>query len=267
MKNNLNEYKVSVIMPTYNAEKYIKDAIDSVINQTYKNWEIIIVDDNSEDNTEEIVKEIISNNKNISYIKLNENMGAATTRNKAMELSSGRFLAFLDSDDIWAIDKLEVQISYMIKNKCAISYSDYELISDDGYSLHKVIRVPQKLTYKQYLRNTIIQTVTVVVDKDYVGDIRMPNIKMRQDFATWLSILKNGHDALGINKVLGQYRRTTNSLSSNKFKTVQKNWYVYRKIEKLSLLETSFVFTGYAINATIKRINFKMLIKKARGIK
>lgn len=250
----MEQYLISIITPVYNCEKYIEETIKSVINQSYNNWEMILVDDMSKDKSCEIIEKYQNYDSRIKLIKLDKNSGAAIARNTAMELAKGRFLAFLDGDDIWMPNKLEIQINLMLKNKAAISHTDYEVIADNGESLNKIVSVPKSLSYRQYLSNTIIQTVTVVLDKEYVGEIRMPNIKMRQDFATWLSILKKGYNALGINEVLGKYRRANNSLSSNKFKAMQKNWYVYRKIEKLNLYESIAAFSGYLFNAIKKRI-------------
>jgi len=257
-----NEFLVSIIMPTYNSEKYISESIESVISQTYKNWELIIVDDNSNDNTEKIVKSYTDKYKNIKYLKLKENKGAAVARNKAISLSKGRFIAFLDSDDLWIDNKLDMQVSFMINNNIAFSFTDYELIDDYGKSLNKIIRMPNKLSYEEYLRNTIIQTVTVMIDRNYINDVSMPLIRRRQDFACWLGILKNGIIAISIQQTLAKYRRTRNSLSSNKIKAIKGTIYVFREVEKLSLMKTIFVFWGYAINACKKRIYFEKYLNK-----
>ena len=262
MKEIEDNLLVSIVMPTFNSCKYIRKSIESVINQTYKQWELLIVDDNSTDNTEEIVKEYSLIDNRIQYIKFNENRGAAVARNTAIDISKGRFLAFLDSDDLWSKEKLEVQVKFMLENNIEFSFTDYKLINDKGDDLYKVIRMPEKLSYEGYLRNTIIQTVTVMIDKYKVNEIRMPQIRRRQDFACWLSILKNGVVAVSIPQVLAEYRRTNNSLSSNKIKAIKGTWYVYRKIEKLSLMKTIRVFLGYAINACRKRIYINKYIKK-----
>lgn len=257
----MNKDLVSVITPVYNCEKYIEDTIESVISQTYNNWEMILIDDLSRDKSCEIIKKYCEKDSRIKLIKLDKNGGAANARNKGMDLAKGRFIAFLDGDDTWVSEKLEVQVEIMKKNNSAISYSNYEVIAEDGDSMNKIVKVPNTITYEEYLKNTIIQTVTVMIDRNITGDIRMPNIKMRQDFATWLSILKQGHNALGIDMVLGKYRRVGNSLSSNKFKAMKKNWYVYRKVEKLSLLRSIECFISYIYNACKKRINFNIYKK------
>lgn len=258
------ENLVSIIMPVFNSERYILDTIKSVINQSYYNWELIIVDDNSTDNTKEIIENMIAScNNKIIYFKFDKNRGAAEARNKAIHMAKGRFIAFLDSDDIWVKDKLKIQVDYMKKNNIHFSFSDYEVISDDGEIL-KVVQMPHKINYEAYLKNPIIQTLTVMIDRKYIDEIYMPLLKRRQDFACWLKILKNGETAYAVNQVLGQYRRTRNSLSSNKIKAVKGTWYVYRKVEKLSLIKSGFYFVGYSYNACKKRIYLKKIFNKLR---
>ncbi|WP_075809308.1 glycosyltransferase family 2 protein [Paraclostridium sordellii] len=262
MKKVHNNLLVSIIMPTFNSGKYIEKSIESVIYQSYREWELIIVDDNSSDNTEEIVNRYRLIDNRIKYLKFNSNKGAAVARNTAIDIAKGRFLAFLDSDDLWNKEKLDIQVKFMIANNTGFSFTDYELIDDEGISLDKIVKMPQKLSYEEYLRNTIIQTVTVMIDRNYVNEVKMPLIRRRQDFACWLNILKTGVVAVSIPKVLAKYRRANNSLSSNKVKAIKGTWYVYREIEKLSFIKTIRVFIGYAINACKKRIYMKKYIKK-----
>lgn len=254
-----NENLVSIITPVYNCEKYIRDTILSVINQTYKNWEMILVDDCSNDNSRKIIEEFINDDSRIKYYKLNENSGAAIARNYALEKSKGRFIAYLDSDDLWRESKLEKQIEFMLKNNYAFSCTDYEKIDDDGNSLNKVIKIPKKVDYNLFLRNTIIQTVGVMVDTQITGKdvLIMPNIRRRQDAATWCQLLKAGYDCYEVPENVSFYRVVTNSLSSNKFKAVKGTWFLYRNIEKLSLPKACFCFIGYAFNAVKKRIYLK----------
>ena len=246
--------KVSIITPVYNSEKFIKDTVESVLKQTYENWEMILVDDCSSDNSENIVKEFLDKDDRIKYIKLEENSGAAIARNKAIEMSTGRFIAFLDSDDIWAYNKLEKQINFMTKNNIGFSFTSYETMKEDGTKTGNIVRAPKIVDYEYLLRNTIIGCLTVVIDKEIVGDIRMPLLRTRQDFATWLSILKKGHKAYGIDEILSSYRLVEGSISSNKVKAAKRNWYVYRNVEKLSFIKSAYVFTGYTYNAIKKRI-------------
>lgn len=248
--------KVSIIIPIFNSEKYLEETINSIINQTYTKWEAIFVDDCSTDRSEKIVLDYSKRDCRIKYYKLNKNSGAAVARNFALEKATGRFIAYLDSDDLWMTEKLERQIKFMEKNKCAFSCTDYEIIDDDGISKNKIIKMPKVITYNDYLKNTIIQTVTVMVDLKKVKKdlLFMPLIRRRQDAATWLQILKSNIDCYGMNECLGKYRRTNNSLSSNKIKAVKGTWYMYRNIEKLTFLKSCTSFLGYAFNAVRKRI-------------
>lgn len=253
------EEKVSIITPVYNCEKYLKDTIENVIKQTYTNWEMLLVDDCSTDKSEEVIKEYTKKDKRVKYFKLKENSGAAVARNFALEKAEGRFIAYLDADDAWKLDKLEKQIKFMLDNNYAFTCTSYEKIDEEGNSKNKIVRIPEKVDYKFFLRNTIIQTVGVMVDTKITGKevLQMPNIRRRQDAATWCQLLKNNYNCYGMNEALSYYRVVSNSLSSNKLKAVKGTWYLYRKIEKLSLFKSCFCFIGYAWNACKKRIYIK----------
>lgn len=256
--------KVSIITPVYNCEKLISKTIECVINQTYQDWELLLIDDCSTDNSYSIIKKYQQNDKRIKYLRLSENSGAAVARNKALEISTGRFIAYLDSDDLWKNDKLEKQINYMQKNGYAFTCTDYEKIDEAGNSLNKVVEIPKEVNYNLFLRNTIIQTVGVMVDTQITGKelLVMPNIRRRQDAATWCQLLKAGYNCYEVPENLSYYRVVSNSLSSNKFKAVKGTWYLYRKIERLSLLKSCICFIGYAFNAVKKRIYINIGGKK-----
>lgn len=248
--------KVSVITPSYNCEKYIAETIVSVQNQTYTDWEMIIVDDCSTDSTCSIVEEFAKNDSRIILIKQKVNGGAAVARNCALENATGRFIAYLDADDLWLPQKLEKQVEFMLQKQCGFSCTSYEVIADDGQSLNKPFHMLPKVDYVGFLTNNYLQTVGImadisVVDKKYLV---MPDIRRRQDAATWLQVLKSGYDCYGIHEILAQYRRAANSLSSNKFKAVKGTWGLYRKIEKLSLPFSCYCFVRYAFLAVWKRI-------------
>lgn len=259
MVNKMKNGLISIITPIYNCEKFIEETIKCVQNQTYTNWELLVVDDCSPDNSSDIIKKYAKKDKRIKYIKLKENSGAAIARNKALEESKGRFIAYLDADDLWKPEKLEKQVNFMLDNNYAFTCTDYEKIDENGNSLNKIIKIPEKVNYNLFLRNTIIQTVGVMVDTKITGKdiIVMPNIRRRQDAATWCQLLKNGFDCYEVPENLSYYRVVSNSLSSNKFKAVKMNWYWYRKIEKLPLWKTCYCFVGYAFNAIKKRIYIK----------
>lgn len=255
----MNNDLVSIITPVYNCEKLLSKTIECVISQTYKNWELLLVDDCSKDNSAKIAKEYAKKDKRVKYIKLEKNSGAAIARNTALENSKGRFIAYLDSDDLWKPEKLEKQVNFMKENNYAFTCTDYEKIDENGKSLNKIIKIPKKVNYNLFLRNTIIQTVGVMVDTSITGKdvLVMPNIRRRQDAATWCQILKAGYDCYELPENLSYYRVVSNSLSSNKFKAVKGTWVLYRDIEKLSLFKSCYCFVGYAFNAVKKRIYIK----------
>lgn len=250
--------KVSIITPIYNSELFIDDTIASVINQTYENWELLLVDDCSTDSSAEKIKKFLLKDDRLKYYRLEKNSGAAVARNFALKNSSGRFVAYLDADDIWEKDKLEKQVKFMLDNQYAFTCTNYYKIKDDGTSLNKIVKIPKRVDYNLFLRNTIIQTVGVMIDTKKTGKdlLIMPLIKRRQDAGTWCQLLKNGYDCYGVPYALAGYRVVKNSLSSNKFKAIKMNWYWYRNIEKLSFFKASYCFIGYAFNAVKKRIYF-----------
>ncbi|MDT2791626.1 glycosyltransferase family 2 protein [Enterococcus lactis] len=248
--------KISIIMPSFNSEKYVLDAIISVQNQTYKNWEMIIVDDCSNDNTINIISEVIANDNRIRLYRQERNLGAGAARTRALGLINGRFIAYLDADDIWYPDKLSKQISFMLKNNIGFSCTSYEVIDNDGNKLNKQIYMLPKVDYIGFLTNNLLQTVGIMVDSKIVDKkyLIMPNLRRRQDAATWLQILKAQYYCYGMEEILAQYRRTQGSLSSNKFKAVKGVWYLYRKIEHLSFSFSCYCFIRYAYLAIWKRI-------------
>lgn len=247
---------VSIITPVYNCEQYIKETIESVLGQTYTNWEMLLIDDCTPDGSPEIIKDYSKKDKRIRYIKLPENSGAAVARNKGLSEAHGRYIAYLDADDLWHKDKLERQIAFMTQNNVAFTCCDYEVITSDGGSLNKFVSMPSTISYDGLLRNTIIQTVGVIVDTKFVKHdlLKMPLVRRGQDMATWLNMLKNGVEFYGQNEVLAKYRRVENSLSSNKLKAVKRTWKLYREVEKLPLLKSVWCFVGYAYHASLKRI-------------
>ncbi|MGP4079006.1 glycosyltransferase family 2 protein [Pseudalkalibacillus sp. R45] len=249
-----NQELVSVITAAYNCAKFIKSTIQSVQAQTYENWEMIIVDDCSKDNTAEVILAEAENDPRIKYIKLEKNSGAAVARNTAINEAKGKFIAFLDSDDQWVPHKLERQISYMKENDYAFTFTGYRIIDEEGEPTDQVVQIPKEIDYEGLLKNTIIGCLTVVVNKEKTGHFQMPNIRTRQDFALWLLILKRGFKAYGIQEELALYRKVKGSISSNKIKAAKQNWYVYRKIENLGLVKAMWVFGNYAYTSLKKTL-------------
>lgn len=244
---------VSIITPAYKCEKYIAECMDSVINQTYKNWEMIIVNDKSPDRTESIVKDYMVKDQRIKLYTQQVNEGVAAARNKAIKMSSGRFIAFLDSDDCWKPNKLERQIQFMIKNRSGFSFTEYEIMDNKSASIGKVIHVPDKISYEQYLKNTIIGCLTVVMDKEILGDIEVETGNL-EDVLTWMKYLKRGYDADGLQENLASYRVSENSVSSNKIKNAKRYFICLRKHQKLSFVKSLYCEFFYIFNAIKKRL-------------
>lgn len=245
---------VTIITPSYNSSPFISDTINSVINQTYQNWEMIIVDDASKDDSVNKILSLTKDDKRINLISLPNNVGAANARNIALRKAKGRFIAFLDSDDIWYNNKLEKQLKFMLKNDYGFTFSSYETLLEDGTNTGHIIQVPKNINYYQYLKNTIIGCLTVVIDKEKIGYFEMPDIKSSHDMALWLIILKKGNIAHGLNEVLAKYRLVSTSNTKSKWKASKDVWKVYRNLEKLNLFLSSWYFINYAMNAVIKRI-------------
>ena len=245
---------VSIIMPCYNAERYVAQSIESVLAQTYQNWELLITDDGSTDKSIEIVSKYCTKDDRINILVPDEHQGIARARNMSISRAKGRFVAFLDSDDIWYPEKLEKQVGYMLENDVAFTYSSYEIIDAQGNSKNKVVKDAGVVGYKKYLRNTIICCGTVVVDKEKTGHFATPIIKTSEDMSLWLNIMKRGFDAYPVPGPLHKYRITPGSASSNKLKAACDVWRVYRKIEKLSLPASVFNFVCYTFNAVKKHV-------------
>ena len=245
---------VSIITPSYNSAKFIKECVESVLAQTYTNWEIIIVDDFSQDNSKDKISVLSEIDSRIKTIFLDENIGAAEARNVAIRKAKGKYIAFLDSDDLWEPQKLEKQLSFMSKNNTAFSYTTYQSISEDGSNDINIIKAPKKMTYHSYLKNTIIGCLTVIIDREKTGYFEVPNIQSSHDMELWLLIMKRGFPAYGLDENLAKYRVVSSSNTANKIKTAQDVWKVYREIEKLSFLDSSWCFFNYVFNAIKKRI-------------
>ncbi len=250
-KTSKQSDKVSVIIPMYNAEKYIKQAIDSVRKQSYDNIEIICIDDASTDNSLKIAKKEL--NEQDKLILLPKNNGVAKARNIGIKNATGRYIAFLDVDDFWAKEKLEKQIHFMQENKISFCYTGFYYLKKQKT---KEVHVPAKQNYKQALKNTIILTSTVMIDTKNINknELYMPNIKS-EDMATWWKLLKKHEFAYGINKALTYHRVGIKSLSSNKFKNLKHTWQLYRKQENLKFIPSIYYFNHYILNAIRKRIN------------
>lgn len=264
---------VSIIVPVYKAASYIAKTIEMVRKQTYKNWELILIDDCSPDNSTEIIRGIMqeaslqklpqgvleeaafSATEHISLICKTENGGAAKARNTGIEIAKGKYIAFLDADDVWLPDKLEKEIIFIKDKQAAFAFTAYEFGDENANGLGKVVVVPERLTYSKALSRTVIFTSTVMFDMSKISkeEIRMPEVES-EDTATWWKILRAGYVAYGLNEALVIYRRPKKSLSSNKFKAMKRIWNLYRKEEKLTIPVSAFCFCLWAVRATLRRI-------------
>lgn len=245
---------ISIIIPVHDAEKYIRQAIQSVINQTYCKWELIIIDDKSTDSGPDIIKNIAKKDPRITFYRNNTNLGAAHTRNKGIELAKGEYIAFLDADDLWSSNKLEQQIDFMIEKNSAFSFTGYNFADDEG-NLKKIVNIPKDLTYKQALKNTTISTITVMVNIKKIDKnlLKMPDVGS-EDTATWWNILKNISKANGLNSNLSTYRRSKNTLSSDKLVSVKRTWNLYRTQEGFGIIRSLYYFSFYCFNAVKRRV-------------
>ncbi|MDO4169014.1 MAG: glycosyltransferase family 2 protein [Lachnospiraceae bacterium] len=228
---------VSVIMPTYNCGDYILQSIQSVINQTMTDWEIQIVDDGSTDSTNDILQPVLEKYENIHYYRLPQNEGPAVARTEAIKRASGKYIAFLDSDDLWFPEKLEKQIDFMNRTGAKFSATAYNWMDDSGNDLHTVLVPPMKTNYDKCIRlSNPIGNLTVMYDQESLGKFNVPLIEKRNDFALWLQILKKTDYCYGMKEVLGTYRiGRAGSISKNKLKQAKYHWQLYHKIEKHSV--------------------------------
>lgn len=241
MENDL----VTVVTPTFNTAHFVKQTIESVQAQTYKNWEMIIVDDCSLDNTCEIVEEKAKTDDRVRLIRLSQNAGVAVSRNTAIEAANGRYIAFLDSDDLWLPDKLQKQIGFMQKYNCALSYAAYKKIDEAGSIISDTVKVPERVNYKRLLLSCVIGCLTAIYDTKILGKVHLP-LKNHEDYGLWLKILKMGYEAYGLNECLALYRIRNKSVSSNKLKAASYQWKIYREVEKLPLHKSIWYFINYA---------------------
>ena len=248
---------ISIIVPVYNAAVFIRQTIEMVQTQTYADWELLLVDDGSKDNSCEIIEQFLKEkpDERIRLIKKMKNEGAALSRNKGIEEAKGRYIAFLDADDVWLSHKLQTQMEFMKKEEAGFVFSAYEFGDENAVGTGRIVHVPKKLIYREALSRTVIFTTTVLLDTEKIPKelIYMPNVPS-EDSATWWQIMRAGHVARGIDEVLAIYRRPGKSLSSNKLKAIQRIWYLYRKVEKLPLITSCMAFVGWAYRATVRRL-------------
>lgn len=239
-------------MPTYNSARYVGCAIESVLAQSEPSWELLVVDDGSSDNTRDVVKAYERADRRIKFVANDANIGAAKSRNRAIGMSGGRYVAFLDSDDMWHAEKLGCQVDFMRSRQCALSYTAYEKIDEDGSMSGRVIGAPESIDYNTLLGNAAIGCLTAMYDSRIVGRVMMPDIKKRQDHGLWLRILRQGVIAQGIDRPLAYLRVRPGSLSSNKIQASRYLWRLYRDHEMVPLGKRILKFSEYAVRSGLK---------------
>lgn len=245
---------VSVIMPTYNCEEHIGASIESVIAQTYKEWELIIIDDCSEDNTNQIVKKYMQIDSRIQYIRNEKNVKAAVSRNIGIEKAKGKYIAFLDSDDLWEREKLKLQLRFMKQMGSNFSCTAYEKINENSEKLNRIIVPFEKADYSKVLLTNPIGNSTVIYNASKLGKVYLPESDKREDFALWLKILKSEKYVYGMKDILMQYRVRKNSVSRNKVALIFSQWKLYRETEKLSVRYSLYCISYFTI---VKMLNLK----------
>ena len=242
---------VSIITPTFNSEKFIAETIQSVKNQTYENWEMIIVDDCSSDETFSIISNFSKNDNRIKIHQLKNNSGAGVARNEGVNLATGRFISFLDSDDLWKPSKLKKQVEFLISNNLPLTFSFYERINEEGKPLNEIVKCPKKLHYFQLFFCNYVGNLTGIYDVTYFGKINISSIRKRQDWVMWLSILKKTKIAIPIPESLAYYRVRVNSISASKYDLLKHNFSVYRNYHKLNIVMSILCMIGFLISQII----------------
>ncbi|MBP1222149.1 glycosyltransferase family 2 protein [Flavobacterium sp. 1355] len=251
---------VSIIIPTYNTEKFIRTTLQSVQNQTYQNWEMILVDDASTDRTVSVIEEFEKNDDRIKLFKLEKNSGNGFARNIALEKATGKYIAYLDADDLWFPNKLEKQIGFLKANNLHFTFSFYDCIDEEGNSLNRRVKAPISLTYDQLFFCNYVGNLTAIYDADYFGKIILEATQKRQDWRLWLTILKQIQVTKPVPEPLAFYRIRKDSISSSKFKLIKHNFGVYREFHGFNfvfsvLLMVRFLFTQLIIKPRfIKKI-------------
>ena len=240
--------KVSIIVPVYNAGRFLEQTLQSVFQQDFTDWELLLVNDCSTDNSIEIIRRH-EDDKRIRLINLDKNGGAAVARNQGIALAKGRYIAFLDSDDIWKSDKLSKQVAFMEKEGCAFCFTQIRMTDEEGQPVSKVRAIPERVDYQYLLRKTVIATSSVMLDKQAIGDFSMPLRRSGQDYATWLMLLKRVPCAYCLQEPLVDYRVVNNSLSSNKLASLKQVYDIQTTNERIPSWRAAYNTCCFAIYA------------------
>lgn len=241
---------VTIVTPAYNAERFIEETIASVLKQTYRNWEMVIVDDCSRDHTASMVSAYTD--ERIHLIHLDQNKGAANAWNVAFQAARGQYLAFLDADDVWEAVKLEEQINFMKRHNYGFTYTAYDWIDENSCPMNKVIHVSKSKTFAQVMKHTNIGTLTVILDRKILGECYVKTIDKAWDYYLWGTILQKGNKAFGYDKVLAHYRVVSDSVSRSKKRHALAVWQLYYQDLKIPLVKCCYYFVCYALHSIQK---------------
>lgn len=246
---------ISIITPSYNTANFISQTIESVLNQTYTNWEMIIVDDCSTDNTKEVVLKF--NDPRIIYIENEKNSGAAVSRNKGLKLAKGEWIAFLDSDDLWDKTKLEKQLSFMKSNNYLFSYTNYREINEGNIVINQCISGPNYINQRKMFQYCWPGCLTVMYNAKKIGLIQIENLKKNNDYAIWLKVIKKT-DCYLLNETLASYRKRTGSISNQSFyKLIKHHYYLFRLGEHKNIIVSLLCTMQNLFYGLIKKIKYK----------
>lgn len=236
---------VSIITPSYNSAEFITETIESILAQTYTNWELLITDDCSTDKTNDIVSEYIQKDNRIKFFQLTTNSGAGVARNNSIKEAKGRFLAFCDSDDCWLPTKLEKQLKFMVDNGYEFTCTSYESYNEEGDTKVGYIKCKKEISYWTLLKDNSIGCLTSIYDTARIGKIYMPTIRKRQDWGLWLTVIRKTKKAYGLQESLAKYRIRNNSISSNKIAMLKYNYKLYKEVEGYSAVSSFILLTCY----------------------
>ena len=247
-----NEPLVSVIMPVHNGEAYIEAAVRSVMNQSYSNWELFVIDDCSTDNTQVILEGLSREDERVNFIKNPENIGTAKTRNRGLELCKGDYVAFLDADDVWKADKLQIQLKKFSDTGADLVYSSYAIVDEDGQASRSSYIVSETVTFEGLLKENIIGCSTVILSRELADKYRFEEDYYHEDYCLWLNILRDGYTGAGCSEVLVEWRLITNSRSFDKRNSALYRWKIYREYLNLSFFKSLGLFFHYFIGGIKK---------------
>ena len=246
------EKKVSVVMPIYNAERFLAEAVESVINQTYKNWELLLVDDCSKDGSLEIARRYEAEDNRIRVIASTQNQGAAMSRNMGIKEATGEYIALLDSDDVWVTTKLEKQIALIQEKNVVIVYCSYDFIDESGKPILKPYIVPEHTNFEKMLISSVMSCSTVLIESEFFKKHLFKTEFYHEDYVLWMEMLKENIDVAGLADVYAHYRKVSGSRSDNKINAAKQRWKVFREDLKLPFWKSVIAFVGYAVNGIIK---------------